>query len=799
MAGLTCLRAADKDTSPPDFAKTGYAFIQKHCTECHGEKKSEGEIALHNFKDEASVLKGRKLWIRAMKMVASGEMPPVKQPRPAPAELDTFTHTISAIFEKADRNAKPDPGRVAMRRLNRVEYNNTVRDLLNIDFNAAEDFPSDEVGHGFDNMSDVQWISDVLMERYIAASESIAMRAIAVSAPQPVTRYQAGKFLEPAGPTVPDKKYRPISGENPADPIMSGPLHTPHKVPNDGEYNFKTHVYAEVPAGQTVKVALLVCGPNVPKPATDKEAKELFGAAVQNLRPFQIVKIGEVKSRAEKGADVIQIRLPANSGLERIAVAIVKPTDGKPVPKVFVEWLALDGPLDTRPYFQRKNMTYSPETPKEKKSREVLMRVASRAYRRPATEPEILRLLKIVEEAEKRDEKWEAGILYAIEAILISPKFLFRSEILPVPSGTATAVKDVYPVSEYELASRLSYFLWSSMPDDELFALAEKKQLSANLDAQVRRMLKDPKSRALIDNFAMQWLQLRRLATIAPDAKAFPKYNWKLKAAILEETSLFVDAIIREDRSILDLIDSNFTFLNETLAEHYNITDTNGTQGGQKPSKPGGKPIKGKEFRRVELTDGQRGGLLTQASILTVTSNPTRTSPVKRGKWVLEQLLGTPPPPAPPNIPELENSGQLTGTLRQRMEQHRANPSCANCHARMDPIGFAFENFDAVGAYRSKDGKNPIDASGTLPSGQSFKGYVELKGILKDKKDQFSLCFTEKLLTYALGRGLEMYDKRSVDRITEALKKDNYKFSTLAIEICKSEPFRLRRGKEEEK
>jgi hypothetical protein len=328
--------------------------------------------------------------------------------------------------------------------------------------------------------------------------------------------------------------------------------------------------------------------------------------------------------------------------------------------------------------------------------------------------------------------------------------------------------------------------------------LAGKNQLTANLPAQVKRMLKDPRASALIDQFAMQWLQLGRLQTVAPDSKLFPTFNEPLRLAMLEETRLFIGELIREDRSLAEMLNADFTYLNEPLARHYGIADTLGTKVGKKPAKTGGKPIKGPAFVRVSLDGTDRGGLLTQASVLTVTSNPTRTSPVKRGRWVLEQLLGTPPPPPPPNVPELdkEDGKKLTGSLRQRMEQHRQNPACANCHASMDPLGFAFENFDAIGAFREKDGDFAIDSSGVLPGGKMFKGPAELKTILLEKRDLFNRCIVEKMLTYALGRGLEYYDKSTVDRVVSALEKDGGRFSTLVTEIAKSEPFRLRRGKE---
>jgi hypothetical protein len=310
-------------------------------------------------------------------------------------------------------------------------------------------------------------------------------------------------------------------------------------------------------------------------------------------------------------------------------------------------------------------------------------------------------------------------------------------------------------------------------------------------------MLKDPRSRTLVDNFAMQWLQLKRISFVAPDGGLFPAFNQRLREAMLQETRMFLESVIREDRSILDLVDSDYTFLNERLAKHYNIADTNGNRQGEKPAKPGGAPIRGDNFVRVSLPPGDRGGLLTQASILTVTSNPTRTSPVKRGRWVLEQILGTPPPPPPPNVPELPETPQSvqSGSLRQRMEQHRANPSCANCHTRMDAIGFALENFNAIGAWRAKDGAFDIDPSGVLPDGTNIKGVADLKKAILAKKELFARCLIEKMMIYALGRGIEPYDDRSLDKASSALSKDKYRFSTLVVEIVKSDPFRLRRGK----
>lgn len=379
----------------------------------------------------------------------------------------------------------------------------------------------------------------------------------------------------------------------------------------------------------------------------------------------------------------------------------------------------------------------------------------------------------------------------AMQAVLCSPKFLFRVELDSNPSDTAPR-----PLDDFQLASRLSYFIWNSMPDDELLNLAERGELKAKLDDQVKRMLADERSVAFVDSFAMQWLQLRRIDSIAPDAARFPSFGPALRSAMVRETELLFGSVVKEDRSILDLIAADFTYLNEPLAKHYGIVDTLGNMQGEPAARPGGEKIKGETFVRVSLSDSVRGGLLTQASLLTVTSNPTRTSPVKRGRWVLEQLLGAPPPPPPPNVPELEEegAGKTAGSLRERLEEHRKNPACANCHAKMDPIGFALENFDAIGAFRTRDGEYEIDASGEFADGAKVNGPKELRGLILDRKDDFTRCLVEKMLTYAVGRGVEYYDRPVVERIVSEMPESDYRFSALVTKIVKSEAFLQRRG-----
>jgi hypothetical protein len=402
--------------------------------------------------------------------------------------------------------------------------------------------------------------------------------------------------------------------------------------------------------------------------------------------------------------------------------------------------------------------------------------LARRAYRRPASAQEVDNLLGLVKLAQQEGDSFEEGIRLAVQAVLVSPSFLFRIERDSNPHDPAAS----HLVSEYELASRLSYFLWASMPDEPLFQAAGRQQLrdAAVLEAQVRRMLADPRSKALIDNFAAQWLQLRQLARSSPDVKRFPAVDDELRDFMARETSLFLEAMIREDRSILDFLDAPFTFVNGPLARHYGITG-----------------VDGEEFQRVSLTGTRRAGLLTQGSVLTVSSYATRTSPVLRGKWVLENLLGAPPPQPPDDVPELEESqvGE-SASLRQQLEQHRAAAACAVCHDQIDPIGFGLENYDAVGAWRTHDGKIPIDASGTLPDGSSFRGAQELVAVLKGQSGAFARNLSEKMLTYALGRGLETYDSAAMEQIRRNLAADGYRFSTLVLETVKSTPFQMRRG-----
>lgn len=780
-----------------EFARDAQPFLEKHCLECHGEKSTKGDLDLKQIdRSDAAILKNRKLWMNLLTQAGTGEMPPSKRPRPALEELEKFVHAVEAALERAETAAPPDPGRITIRRLNRDEYNNTVRDLLGADFNAAEDFPPDDIGHGFDNIGDVLTVSPLLTERYLDAAEAIAKRVILLEIPKPARRYLSGRYLQPNNAKTPETRFRELN------PTATEAVHTGPFMADGGylkfaareELIFRATLYATTTGTAPVRAALFITGKNLTDVSTDEEIEQLAGVNVPALKPLKILKTFEITARDAKKLQTIEVPVTGVDNITRAGIALLRPEAGEEPAHLFIENLWSEGPMDPRPPSHRMILACSPNQPQPQQTREVITRLLNRGYRRPATPAEIETQAKLVDASVAGGQKWEAALQTVVQALLCSPKFLFRVELDQRPEA-----KGQHPIDEYQLASRLSYFLWSTMPDDELFALAGQGQLTAHLNAQVDRMLRDSRAAAMVENFALQWLQLKRLQIAAPDAQRFPAFNDGLRRAMLRETQLFLGEIMREDRSVLDILSGDFTYLNDALARHYGIIDTVGNVTGAKPKDklPGGKPIPRGDFVRVSLPMKERGGLLAQASVLTVTSNPTRTSPVKRGRWVLEQLLGTPPPPPPANVPELDGQKELTGTLRQRMEQHRANPNCASCHSQMDAIGFSLENYDAIGVWRTKDGEEMIDATGTLPDGKTFSGAAELKEVLQAKKALFVRNLAEKMLTYALGRGLEYYDSRALRQITAELEKNEYKFSALVRAIVQSAPFRQRRGSEQ--
>ncbi len=768
-----------------DFTKTVRPFLTRYCISCHQGKRASAGLNLEPYLDFASLSGNRKGWHTLLQNVVSGVMPPSHEhSQPSTAQRSQFTSLVSQILERQDRQSPPNPGRVTLRRLNRIEYRNTIHDLIGVDYDPETSFPSDDVGYGFDNIGDVLTLSPVLMERYLGASEEIMAQAIKPIPPPVPVRRNGSIYIEPSSdPNRWTGGWRWMLTDA-TSPIETGPLSVTYQWEPEGEYVFKTRVYGHSADSQPIRVALIVGGSNLADPSPSSELAKFAG----NIKEARILKTFTITARKREDAESLEVHIPPMEGRKTTLLALEKPAVGAPPIQLWAEHLTLEGPLETRPATHFRLLATRAKSLNEK-TQEVLERFLTRAFRRPPTLQEVATSTHLVESIMAKGENWEAGIQFAMQAALCSPKFLFRVEQDANPKSTL-----IQQLDEFQLASRLSYFLWSSMPDDELLELAKRGQLTANLTSQVRRMLLSPKSSALVNNFAMQWLQLRRMAIAAPDKHLFPDFDNKTRAALLKETELFVDSVFRENRSILELIDANYTFLNENLAKRYGIlyTDNRPTQTGE----PQGERIRGEKFQRVILADHTRGGILTLGSVLTVTSNPTRTSPVKRGKWVLEQILGEPPPP-PPSVQELSEKAEDTASasLRKRMEIHRRNPVCANCHAKMDALGFALENFDAVGTYRTKDGTFSIDATGQTPDGSHFTGAGELKAFILKRKEDFVRCLTEKLMIYALGRGLESYDRPAVERITRTLKTNDYRFAALVTEIVKSDPFRKRRGR----
>ena len=756
------------------FEREVMPFLARHCLQCHNADLRTAEIDLSDFDPEDPVRNRQELWQAVLRELRSGRMPPPGSPRPTADQLKTLGEWVEARLEEEAAGVPPSPGRVTARRLNRSEYDNTIRDWLDLDLHLSEDFPLDDSGYGFDNIGDVLSLSPLLMEKYLAAAEEIAGRAVVVRRKtRPVlARYLASRSRQP--PSVPEGVHTtPYSPE--------GELRARHPFPSRGEYELRVRVVDRRRA----------------PPAEEGQwaPAELPSATLSVLLDDSTLQTFHVETDAyHRGTFDIRIRV--DSGVHRLEAlprldseslgrtfnqAVREDRVEKPPERlVYADSMEILGPFNVKPSpltdSHRRVLVcgHDPGAHLEGCTDSILRNLALRAYRRPATEQEIERLRDLVASARSDGEPLERGIQLALQAVLASPHFLFRLEFDPEagPGGSP------HPVGPYELASRLSYFLWSSLPDDELLALAKEARLGDPrvLRQQVGRMLEDPRSEALVENFAGQWLQLRNLESARPDPDRFPDFDEPLREAMRRETEIFFRWILEQDRSLVDFLDANYTFLNQRLARHY--------------GHPG---VEGPHFRRIELAGDQRGGLMSHASILTVSSYPTRTSPVLRGKWILETLLGTPPPP-PPEMETLEEEPNgAPMTLRERLEKHRSQPACAACHRKMDALGFGLENYDAVGAWRTKDGGFPVDAAGELPGGGSFQGPKGLKALLaQTERDAFVRCLTEKMLTYALGRGLESYDKAAVDRICRELEDNGFRFSQLVQSIVESLPFQMR-------
>lgn len=733
--------------SATSFEKTVQPLLAKTCAPCHNDRNASGGLNLGPFATPGSVVDHRDGWERILQKIRTGEMPPKGIPRPAEGEIDALTKFIQGEFERVDRLVKPDPGRVTARRLNRVEYSNTIRDLLAVDFRAEKDFPTDDSGHGFDNIGDVLTISPVLMEKYIQAAERIAARAIGAD-PLPKKPLDVEYHAK-------EKRIR--------RPDVST-VEATHRIDWDGEYTIIIGLPGERGAdAKPVTLGFWMDGKLLhTMPVETKPSKLVY---------FNPYSEAEMKLVLPEGDHVFRAAFLDDEFVKNLTEKEAY-SDKK---NKFINKIQFIGPFPAKveKASRKQILICDPNTGAACVDR-IISILARKAYRRPVTKPEVASLVRFVGVARKEGLNVEQGLQLAIQAMLVSPHFLFRLERDPDPQDPGR----VHKISDLELASRLSYFLWSSMPDEELLSLAAAGKLRPVLDAQVKRMLADPKSAALAENFAGQWLETRNLDSVKPDPVKFPDWGPELRDAMKMETRLFFESMLKENRPLSEFLDAKYTFLNEKLAKHYGI-----------------EGVKGPDFRRVDLSTNERGGILSHGSVLTVSSYPTRTSPVIRGKYILENILGAPPPPPPPDVPALdEEKVGSAGSLRQQLEEHRSNAVCASCHSRMDVLGFGLENYDGIGKWRTKDGKFPVDVSGTMPNGKSFSTPAEMRGVLKSDLGEFAQCVTEKMLTYSLGRGLERYDRRTVNLITGKLVASGYQFQTLVHEIVNSLPFQSRRG-----
>ena len=739
-------------------------FIEEHCVQCHGGEEPQAGLSLEAAEEMTPVQQHHDRWENVLRRIISGEMPPPGEP--VPKNNDRQQLKLAVFNMLSDAGGFRDPGRVTIRRLNRTEYTNTVRDLFGLSFALPDDFPTDDVGYGFDHIGDVLSLSPLLLEKYLMTGSNIASEVVLV--PEAIQQPSALiTTLNFGGGVVSGAKGRVLFSE--------GRFTAEHDFPRDGIYLLKARAWAEQAGDEPVRMTFRL-GEEVLKTVevraepSDPQLFTVWAEATVGKHAFSV----SYDNDYYRPDDPDPLNRDRNLWVEYFEV--IGPMDEsmqtQKIPDSHRRIFDLDDepPLPAEQYWERWSQAVSKET-----TAKILMQFASRAYRRPATVEEVARLVGLVGLVEQAGGSFQRGVQLAVQAVLVSPKFLFLGEFDPAPDDP----REVRLVNEYELASRLSYFLWSSMPDRELMHHAQAGSLRANLSAQILRMLRDSKSRSLVENFGVQWLQLRDLENSMIDTEQFPEFDDRLRVAMRTETEMFFASIIEEDRSVVDFIDGRYTFLNEILAKHYDI-----------------EGIEGEAFRRVPLDGSQRSGVLTHASVLTLTSNPTRTSPVKRGKWVLKQLMGSPPPPPPPGVDELSEDDvqNKSVSLRQRLEKHRSKETCATCHARMDPLGFSLEKYDAIGRWRNKDGEHLIDDQGTLPDGREFNGSTGIKEILKSDVMQFRWCIAEKMLIFALGRGMDYYDYRAVHEITETMVDGEDRFSVLVMAVINSHPFQFRRG-----
>ena len=782
----------------------GQALLERYCFTCHNGRVRAGGLELDTL-DPDRVEEAPAVWEKVVRKLLAGQMPPGGRPRPDRAVLHAFVSHLAASLDSFAA-AHPNPGRPAIRRLNRTEYANVVKDLLALDVDVRDLLPADEAQHGFDNMAEALTVSPTLIERHVAAARKVSDLAVGPQTSRPAgTLYPVSDWLDQ------DKQ---VSDDLPFG--SRGGSAFRHHFPVDGEYLFRFRLrkalYGYIRGlGRQHQLELRVDGVRVgtlrfggedkgpPPPAT------FSGNAI----------VGEAwEDYMHRADEQLELRVPVKAGTRTVAASFIKslalpegrlldPVDRSTFNYAVDEMLLGNPALQSLEILGPYTVSSVGDTPSRRKifvcrpvdeeddsearscATRILTTLARRAYRRPIEAADVEGLLEFYERgrASAKTRPFDAGISAALARILIDPEFLFRPE--RDPAGARPG--DIYQLSDLELASRISFFLWSSIPDDELLDIAAAGNLRQPgvLESQVRRMLADPRStRSLVENFASQWLELRKIMSVNPDPAIYPAFTENLRQAMRTETELFIGSQIREDRSVMDLVGADYTFLNENLARHYKLSN-----------------VYGPHFRRVTLTDDRRGGLLGHASLLTITSYATRTSPVVRGAWILETILDAPPPTPPPNVPSFPevSPGAKPLSVRQRLEQHRKNPVCAACHSAIDPLGFALEHYDAIGRWRATNETllwyeegSPIDASGRLLDGTPIDGLSGLREIILSRPEEFATAVSSRLLTYALGRGLEAPDMPAVRRIVREAAQHDYRWSTLVLGVINSVPFQMR-------
>jgi len=731
------------------YSQQVVAFLDRYCVDCHNADGPTAGFAFDEYRSNSDLIgSGRKLF-RILDVVETGVMPPADAESPTLQERTEFYDTALEQLLSDDDVFESHTSAVVMRRMNRNEYNNTLRDLLGLDLHLADDFPSDDIGFGYDNVGSALNMSPVHVERYLSAAESAMQAAI----------------------TIPDAESLP--------PVELIGLRT-YPLPPGGTVEFEHHLK---PGRYLVDFSLVRVGinENAPTPLLDmglgREHRKVHALRIQDetvlYRVFLRVTEGDASATVSVAVDTM-----ADVALSDAEVGNNVSGDQRYGNDrgLHVDSMVVRGPLPDivpQPRLSKPILTCDPDSSDQSAvacARQIVKHFARAAFRRPVSEDETERLIAVFGQAYQQGESFEGAVRLMLTAVLVSPQFLYLVE----PDAT----EGDRLLTEFELASRLSYFLWSSMPDDNLLKAAEDGTLRRDLRQHVQRLLDDPKSQAFIENFGGQWLLLRNLESASPDSELFPQFDLQLKQAMRQETELCLAYVLRQNRSVLELLNSDYTFLNETLAEHYEMEN-----------------VIGPEFRRVEVSDGVRGGIITQASVLTLTSHHNRTSPVKRGQWILQQLLGTPPPPPPPDVAQLDDSPQAaaTASLRERLEIHRSSPECASCHSQMDPLGFGLENFDAIGRWRTMDGEFEIDPSGVLPGRREFDDVRGLKTILAQSSSRkFCWCLIENMLTYALGRPLNPNDYRLIEQTRQRLVANDYRVQEILFAIVESDAFQRR-------